>query len=119
MRGCIPLHVLSVLAITALLTQVNVIGDPSAIYTIPGSAHYIDYASLKEFSYDDINHVLRHIPGVYVREEDGYGLFPNISLRGVDTSRSAKVTLMEDGILAAPPPYAAPSAYYSPTTGRM
>lgn len=102
-----------------VLSQVNVIGDPAAIYSIPGSAHYIDYASIKEFSYDDISRVLRQIPGVYVREEDGYGLFPNISLRGVDTSRSAKVTLMEDGILAAPAPYAAPSAYYSPTTGRM
>jgi len=102
-----------------VLSQVSVIGDPSAVYSIPGSAHYIDYESIKEFSYDDINRVLRRVPGVYIREEDGYGLFPNISLRGVDTTRSAKVTLMEDGILAAPAPYAAPSAYYSPTVGRM
>ncbi len=104
---------------TAVLSQVSIIGDPSAVYTIPGSAHYIDYESIRKFSYDDINRVLRQVPGVYIREEDGYGLFPNISLRGVDTSRSAKVTLMEDGVLAAPAPYAAPSAYYSPTTGRM
>jgi len=104
---------------TEILSQVSIIGDPSAVYTIPGSAHYIDYESIREFSYDDINRTLRQVPGVYIREEDGYGLFPNISLRGVDTSRSAKVTLMEDGVLAAPAPYAAPSAYYSPTTGRM
>jgi len=104
---------------TEILSQVSIIGDPSAVYTIPGSAHYIDYESIREFSYDDINRTLRQVPGVYIREEGGYGLFPNISLRGVDTSRSAKVTLMEDGVLAAPAPYAAPSAYYSPTTGRM
>jgi Fe(3+) dicitrate transport protein len=102
-----------------VLHQVDIIGDPSAVYSIPGSAHYLDEGDIREFSYDDISRVLRRVPGVYVREEDGYGLFPNISLRGVDTSRSAKVTLMEDGILAAPAPYAAPSAYYSPTTGRM
>jgi len=104
---------------TEILSQVSIIGDPSAVYTIPGSAHYIDYESIREFSYDDINRTLRQVPGVYIREEGGYGLFPNISLRGVDTTRSAKVTLMEDGVLAAPAPYAAPSAYYSPTTGRM
>ncbi|MEX1237882.1 MAG: TonB-dependent receptor, partial [Pseudomonadales bacterium] len=96
-----------------------VVGTREAIYSIPGSAHYIDHENIRGLSYDDINRVLRRIPGVYVREEDGYGLFPNISLRGVDTSRSAKVTLMEDGVLAAPAPYSAPSAYYSPTTGRM
>lgn len=104
---------------TEILSQVSIIGDPSAVYSIPGSAHYIDYESIREFSYDDINRTLRQVPGVYIREEGGYGLFPNISLRGVDTSRSAKVTLMEDGVLAAPAPYAAPSAYYSPTSGRM
>ena len=104
---------------TSLLPQLSVIGGASNIFTISGSAHYLDAESIKEHSYDDINRVLRQVPGVYIREEDGYGLFPNISLRGVDTSRSAKVTLMEDGILAAPAPYASPSAYYSPTAGRM
>lgn len=102
-----------------LLPQLSIIGGSSNVHAISGSAHYLDTQSIKEHSYDDINRVLRQVPGVYIREEDGYGLFPNISLRGVDTSRSAKVTLMEDGILAAPAPYASPSAYYSPTAGRM
>jgi len=102
-----------------ILTQIYVIGSRSDIYSIPGSAHYIGHEDISSMSYDDIHRVLQKVPGVYIREEDGYGLFPNLSLRGVDTSRSAKVTLMEDGILAAPAPYAAPPAYYSPTTGRM
>ncbi len=102
-----------------VLTQIYVIGSRGDIYDIPGSAHYVDHADISNMSYDDINRVLQKVPGVYIREEDGYGLFPNLSLRGVDTTRSAKVTLMEDGILAAPAPYAAPAAYYSPTTGRM
>jgi len=105
--------------VSTILSQIHVVGSRSDIYSIPGAAHYIDHEEIRAMSYDDINRVLQKVPGVYLREEDGYGLFPNISLRGVDTSRSAKVTLMEDGILAAPAPYAAPAAYYSPTTGRM
>lgn len=102
-----------------ILNQVHVIGRRAELAGIPGSAHFIDAEQIRGLSYDDINRALQSVPGVYARGEDGYGLFPNLSLRGVDTSRSAKVTLMEDGILAAPAPYAAPSAYYSPTTGRM
>ncbi len=102
-----------------VLSQILVVGHRDGLPRIPGSAHVVESAQIRDLAYDDVARALRRIPGVYVREEDGYGLFPNISLRGVDTSRSAKVTLMEDGILAAPAPYAAPSAYYSPTTGRM
>lgn len=96
-----------------------VVGNPSNIERIPGSAQIVSKDDIRQQNYDDINRVLRKVPGVYVREEDGFGLFPNISLRGVDTTRSSKVTIMEDGVMMAPAPYSAPSAYYSPTAGRM
>lgn len=102
-----------------ILDKVMVIGNPANIEDMPGSAQVVTKEEIRQQNYDDINRVLRKVPGVYVREEDGFGLFPNISLRGVDTTRNAKVTIMEDGVLMAPAPYSAPAAYYVPTVGRM
>jgi Fe(3+) dicitrate transport protein len=102
-----------------VLDKVMVIGNPANIEDMPGSAQVVTEKEIRQQSYDDVNRVLRKVPGVYVREEDGYGLFPNISLRGVDTTRSAKVTIMEDGVLMAPAPYSSPAAYFAPTVGRM
>ena len=102
-----------------ILDKVMVIGNPANIEALPGSAYSIAKEDIRAQNYDDVNQVLRKVPGVYIRQEDGFGLFPNISLRGVDTTRSSKITLMEDGVLTAPAPYSAPAAYYSPTVGRM
>ena len=102
-----------------LMQEVSIIGSKFNIKNIAGSAAYLDVQDIRQHGVADVNRVLRRIPGVTLRQEDGFGLFPNISLRGVDPSRSAKLTLMEDGVLTAPAPYSAPDAYYSPATARM
>ncbi len=101
------------------LGEFEVIGSKESVFEIPASGFFLSQNEMSNFQYANIDQILRQVPGVYFRGEDGYGLFPNISLRGVDSNRSGKLTMMEDGVLTAPAPYAAPSAYYSPTAGRM
>ena len=47
-----------------------------------GSAHKLSEKTLQRQGHDDIHRILGQVPGVYVREEEGYGLRPNIGLRG-------------------------------------
>lgn len=84
-----------------------------------GSSYYLSKTDLSKFNYTDVNRALLTIPGVNVTEEDGFGLRPNISLRGTQAERTSKITLMEDGVLIAPAPYSAPAAYYFPNVARM
>lgn len=99
------------------LAPVTIIG--SKAHLIPGSGQYISSKQLALLNQPNVNHVLRTIPGVNIRDEEGFGLRPNIGLRGTPVNRSAKITLMEDGVLIAPAPYADPAAYYFPTFLRM
>ncbi len=99
--------------------EVLVTGGAAGIRTLSGSASLLDESQILAFDSVDINNLLRQVPGVYLRVEDGYGLRPNIGLRGATSERSQKITLMEDGILIAPAPYSAPAAYYMPNINRM
>ena len=80
------------------LEAITIIGDKSK--SIPGSGQYINNIKLQELNQPNINNVLRLIPGVNIRDEEGFGLRPNIGLRGTPVNRSAKITLMEDAKLS-------------------
>ena len=80
------------------LSPFNVIGTKADVSELKGSGAVLDSSDLKPFMHTDIHEILRQVPGVYVRGEEGYGFFPNISLRGVDPTRSRKTPIMEDEI---------------------
>jgi Fe(3+) dicitrate transport protein len=99
------------------ITELTVVGTKEK--QTAGSAHIVKAEELERSNQDDVTQVLKQVPGVYSRGEDGFGLRPNIGIRGVSPDRSKKVTLMEDGILFGPAPYTAPAAYFFPLMTRM
>jgi Fe(3+) dicitrate transport protein len=101
------------------LAPVVVIGSKDNVRQQVGAAAFVDATEIRSQNYTNVSRVLQRVPGVYVRDEDGLGNFPNISIRGADGTRSERATVMEDGVLSAPAPYSAPGAYYSPRVARM
>jgi len=124
-RGLVAVAVMTTLsavkatAEVGSLEKVLIIGIGEESKRLPGSGAVVGEAQMEQEVVADINQVLKTVPGVYIREEEGAGLRPNIGIRGATAERSEKITLLEDGVLAAPAPYSHPAAYYFPTPMRM
>ncbi|MFM7783078.1 MAG: TonB-dependent receptor plug domain-containing protein [Gammaproteobacteria bacterium] len=85
-------------AADAELEIVTVLGRRAAVEAVPGSHAVLDARELAEAHVMSTSEALRKAPGVNVRDEEGFGLRPNIGLRGLNPTRSTKLLLLEDGI---------------------
>ncbi len=102
----------------AVLASV-IVDTPETLRRIPGSVDILDRRMLDASRVFTINEALRKVTGVFVREEEGFGLRPNIGIRGLNPTRSTKVLLLEDGIPLTYAPYGDNASYYHPPVDRF
>ncbi|HUP48816.1 MAG TPA: TonB-dependent receptor [Thermoanaerobaculia bacterium] len=86
---------------------------------IPGAVTVIERQTLESARPLTTSEALRKCPGVTVRDEEGFGLRPNIGLRGTNPARSTKVLLLEDGLPLTYAPYGDNASYYHPPIERF
>jgi Fe(3+) dicitrate transport protein len=101
------------------LAEIRVVGTADALAAIPGSAALLDARALARWHVLTVNEALRRVPGVLARDEEGFGLRPNIGIRGLNPTRSSKVLLLEDGIPITFAPYGDNASYYHPPVDRF
>ena len=101
-----------------VMPRVDVIGGAGNLPNIAGAGQILDKDALEASHVFTVNEALRKVPGVNARDEEGFGLRPNIAIRGLDPTRSTKVTLLEDGIPLAYAPYGDNASYYHPQIDR-
>ncbi len=106
-------------ALQSILDRLRIVGSSEDARRLSGTGAVIDPQQMAIEAQPDINQLLKTVPGVYIREEDGEGLRPNIGIRAAAGGRSSKVTLLEDGVMIAPAPYSNPAAYYFPQAFQM
>ncbi len=100
--------------------DVRIIGrTEDALQKIPGSGSIIGSKLILRTHPLSTNEILRKVSGVYVRDEEGFGIRPNIGIRGLFPTRSTKVLLLEDGVPFALAPYGDPASYYHPPIHRF
>ncbi|MEW6126422.1 MAG: TonB-dependent receptor [Acidobacteriota bacterium] len=92
---------------------------PEIVERTPGSIELLDQKLLEESRVFTFSEALRKVSGITVRDEEGFGLRPNIGIRGLNPTRSSKVLLLEDGIPLTYAPYGDNASYYHPPIDRF
>jgi Fe(3+) dicitrate transport protein len=107
------------IAETVVVASTRIVDTLETVERTPGSFDIIDPKTLEESRPFTSSEVLRKVTGLNVRDEEGFGLRPNIGIRGLNPTRSSKVLLLEDGIPLAYAPYGDNASYYHPPVERF
>lgn len=104
----------------SLTVNANLIaGTTEQIARIPGSVDVLDETVMRESRLFNMDEALRKVSGIQARPEEGFGLRPNIGIRGLNPTRSARVLLLEDGVPLSYAPYGDNASYYHPPVDRF
>ncbi|NJM51989.1 MAG: TonB-dependent receptor plug domain-containing protein [Blastocatellia bacterium] len=101
-----------------LVNSSSLAGTAESLDVLPGSIDKVEPQVLENSRVLNFSEALRKLPGVNVRDEEGFGLRPNIGIRGTNPTRSTKVLLLEDGIPLSYAPYGDNASYYHPPVER-
>ncbi|MGH9650393.1 MAG: TonB-dependent receptor plug domain-containing protein, partial [Terriglobales bacterium] len=96
----------------------QIVGGSAKAQQVPGSLDVLDQKTLEGSRVFNVGEALRKVPGLNIRDEEGFGLRPNIGIRGLNPTRSTKVLLLEDGIPLSYAPYGDNATYYHPPVER-
>lgn len=100
--------------------EVSVLGhSDDALQKIPGGGTLVGAKEIRRAQPQDSGEILRRVPGLHVRPEEGAGLRLNLGMRGLDPTRSRQVLVLEDGMPVAINPYGEPDLYYSTPVERI
>jgi Fe(3+) dicitrate transport protein len=97
----------------------EIAGSHERLRRLPGSVDVVERETLERSRVMTTNEALRKVAGVHVRDEEGFGLRPNIGIRGLNPTRSNKVLLLEDGIPLTYAVYGDNASYYHPPVDRF
>ncbi len=107
------------LAEEVVVSASRITATPESVERIPGSVEVVDHSLLEASRVFTSSEALRKVAGINVRDEEGFGLRPNIGIRGLNPTRSTKVLLLEDGIPLTYAPYGDNASYYHPPIDRF
>jgi len=97
----------------------EIAGSHERLRRLPGSVEIVERETLEKSHVMTTSEALRKVSGVHVRDEEGFGLRPNIGIRGLNPTRANKVLLLEDGIPLTYAPYGDNASYYHPPIDRF
>jgi Fe(3+) dicitrate transport protein len=109
----------SSLAETVIVTSGHLLASGEILERTPGAVDIIDNKTLESSRVLSSSEALRKVAGLTVRDEEGFGLRPNIGIRGLNPTRSTKVLLLEDGLPLTYAPYGDNASYYHPPIDRF